>query len=524
MARMIKSTNTITRGIKIITVFENGTSSFKSYKVGDEVTDLRYVVNGEVQTITGRLSQVNYSAAAALTYSSKDPKDVLAKDMILTNIVVDASTTYNSKVLTIPVKEILEFEDEENVIRMICEPFLVCDMKLNYSDYHVSYASIEVGDLFNNVKVIDPSKQAEYTGKFEIVGFDYTKVLTLLQFKGIIFKNTKTGEIIVAPFENILTLNEIAKYEVEDSEGLIVVLGELQDGGSITISNEVDTSNGKPISIHQNDVELTLNADVVCDGSNNSGIRITSGSTVLEGTGKVKTTTPYSKSNASGVIGITGNGELTINGVGISSIIEDDPVNKGQFGICLYDDAKLTINSGDFEAGWYCVSGNGAKTSADSEIVINGGTFRSASDYVIYHPHPGKLTINSGIFTGGAGALAANAGTIVINGGSFTTTGTGDTGDASDGTGHLGNAAINLNARYGDITCLITNGIFNTETEDAIMIAVGTAHTVTIQITGGNFSKRPNDEWVPEGYIISDEPNVRGYYTVSRDFAYWLNK
>ena len=79
----------------------------------------------------------------------------------------------------------------------------------------------------------------------------------------------------------------------------------------------------------------------------------------------------------------------------------------------------MTVNDGEFKAGWYCLSGNGSKTTKDSVTTINGGYFLSISDYALYHPHTGKLVINGGTIKGAAGALAVNAGTIEINGGTF---------------------------------------------------------------------------------------------------------
>ena len=176
---------------------------------------------------------------------------------------------------------------------------------------------------------------------------------------------------------------------------------------------------------------------------------------------------------------------------------------------------KLTVNDGNFQTGWYCVSGNGAKTTADSVTTINGGEFTSVADYAIYHPQPGKLVINGGVIKGAAGAIAANNGIIEINGGEFSVLGGGDTGNWSDGTSGLSDVALNLNARYGDVVCRITGGTFYATASGTIMIKTGNNHTVDLKISGGNFTQKPNDEWIAEGYVCSETANAEGFYTVT---------
>ena len=92
--------------------------------------------------------------------------------------------------------------------------------------------------------------------------------------------------------------------------------------------------------------------------------------------------------------------------------------------------------------------------------------------------------------------------------------GGGDTADAGDGTGGLGNAVMNLNARYGDINCEITGGTFIATGDDTILIATGTSHAVNLRITGGKFSSKPNSEWIPEGWLCTNEPDEEGLYEV----------
>jgi hypothetical protein len=303
-------------------------------------------------------------------------------------------------------------------------------------------------------------------------------------------------------------------YAASDLDNLSFIMDNSTTDDEIVITKTIPATDGNPIPISK-EVSLALESDIISSSNSNSGLVVgNNGKLELSGDGLLVTTQPYDKTHASGVLNVSGDGEVVFNGSGISAVVESNPTDNGQFGICSYDAAKVTINSGQFTAGWYCLSGNGSKTNADAVTTINGGVFESVADYAIYHPHAGTLIINGGDISGAAGALAANNGTIIINGGTLVATGGGDTGDAGDGTGGLGNAVMNLNARYGDITCTITGGTFIASGDDTIMIATGTKHNVNLTITGGKFSSKPNSVWIPEGYACTNEPDADGLYEV----------
>ena len=515
MARLIRNTQKMNLGFRLSTVFENETVD-REYKIGDVVENLRYVKDGDIEVVSGRITEIKYTMATRLTWNKKDPKDTLAKDMVINSLVLDVSEQYESKFVTVPAREIVEFEEEKDVVRMKYEPFVLFTMDLKYSDLTEQHVEISVGDTFDNVRIINLLNATtigpDITGKFEVVGFSYAVTAGKFSVNGIAFKNMENGATIVANLDHILALNEVYSYDVDESN-MDNVIANLGDGDTLTIGKELDTTQ-RAITITKQNVTLKLDADVVCNGSQASGLRVTGGSAVIEGDGLIVNTTPYDSTKGSGVVGINKDGELTFNGGGISAVIEDDPVNKGQFGITVWDNGKLTVNDGDFKAGWYCVSGNGARTNADSVTTINGGEFVSTADYAIYHPHAGKLIINGGVIKGAAGAIAANNGIIEINGGEFSVLGGGDTGNWSDGTSGLTDVALNLNARYGDVVCRITGGTFYATAAGTIMIKTGNNHTVDLKISGGNFTQKPNDEWIAEGYVCSETANAEGFYTV----------
>ena len=217
------------------------------------------------------------------------------------------------------------------------------------------------------------------------------------------------------------------------------------------------------------------------------------------GNGMIYSESTYGAGGTTTLTNITG--KFTMDSGYIKAVAAADPVNEGEFGIGVYGTGSVTINGGKIEAGWYAVTGNGAKTT-DSTVIINGGTLISTNDYAIYNPQSGKLEINGGTIYGNAGGIAMNAGTLKITSGIVTSKGEGNTGTWGDGTGNLGNAAINLNAKYGDVTATISGGTVTAE-GDVVVVADGTAHTTKLNITGGSFSSDPS-KYVPDGYEATE--------------------
>lgn len=198
----------------------------------------------------------------------------------------------------------------------------------------------------------------------------------------------------------------------------------------------------------------------------------------------------------------------------IYSVIPEKTADNGQFGIGAYDNSKVTINGGTIESGWYAITGNGSGVQTTA-ITINGGTLVSTSDYAIYHPQFGTLTINDGaVVYGAAGAIAMKRGNLVVNGGTMTSKGIGDTGNWGDGTGNLGKAALNFCAPYGDVTATIKGGTITAEGDAVLIDAQPTeGKTVTLAIEGGTYSSDVS-KYCAAGFTAT--PNADGTYGITK--------
>lgn len=515
MARLISSERAMILGIDLQTIFEDGSVTDHSFKIGDVVENLRYVKDGKIETVSGKITNIDYTMASRLTWNRNNPSNTLVNDMTVNNITIDASEQYGSNLVTVPANEILEWDGEENVKRMRYQPFVTFEIKMNYSNRTSQTASIQVGDNFDKVKIMVPTDIGnDITGSFNVLAFAYKVENKKVVITGIAFKDVNTARVVVADLDYILGLNEIYTFDVADSAGFATVLNDLAENDTVQVTSQMDLTDGKGVELSGKKIVLNMANDITVSNSGSSGINLTSGSKVtITGTGKFVTSTPYDSTHSSGVFRVQDGAEAVFNGGGCNAVIDDDPVNNGQFGVTYYDGGRVIVNDGEFRAGWYGFSSNGSTKSVDGYLEINGGTIVSTVDYAIYHPAPGKLVINGGTIDGAAGAIAANNGNIEINGGVFQTLGTGNTGDASDGTGGLGNACLNLNGKYGPVSCKITGGRFKSS-GDSILIATGSKNPVTLEISGGEFSSKPNEEWLAEGYVVSAIPNGDGFYTV----------
>lgn len=227
------------------------------------------------------------------------------------------------------------------------------------------------------------------------------------------------------------------------------------------------------------------------------------------GSGKIFVTKTYTEGYKTGAIANYG-GEFVMESGHIYTALEDAG-NNGQFCISVMDDdAKVTINGGYIEAGWYGISGNGSKTR-NSTIIINGGSIVSTSDFAIYHPQTGKLIVNGGVISGAGGAVAMNNGEFISNGGTYTSFGSNSADyiqHTNDGTYGLADAAININSKYGVSETEIKGGTI--VGKQPILVNTAKFDSV-VTIEGGKFIGEDLSvvkEYLAEGITLSETGDV----------------
>lgn len=519
MARLIRNDATVILKTVISTVFEDESVVSKELAVGDVVTDLRYVANGNIETVSGRITGITYGAAVnSSTYSRSLDKDYTNEDFILKSLTLDASAQYESKIVSVPFNEIVEDAGVENVKRMKCEPKIQYNCHMVYSNASTQDVSIEVGDILNNVRIMDLDHPGEdIVGKYTVMAFRYRATASNITITQLVLKGEDDKIIAIDP-KYILAMNEVYVFTVSSSESIANIIEQAADGDTISLGANIEVSTTGFV-IDGKNVDLNLNGkSIYTSNSSANRVRITNAKVTIDDSskeGKVIAASDYSNTSSAAIMEFGTGSDVTIKYMAVDAVrgAPAECVDNGQFGISATGNSKLTINDGDFKAGWYAYCSHSSNTDPSAVTNINGGEFTSVADFCLYLPGKGITNIYGGTFKGAAGVISINNGTCNIFGGEFITTGGGDTGEWSDGTSGQAAAVINVNARYGDCILNISGGKFKTDGDSALVIA-GTSHTVTINITGGLFSSKPNDEWIADGYTCTDEPNAEGYYIV----------
>lgn len=291
-------------------------------------------------------------------------------------------------------------------------------------------------------------------------------------------------------------------------------------GQTVTVITDVDMTSGKNITVKEGqNIVLDMNGHSIKGANADHKNILVKGKLTLKdskenSTGKIYAETPYQYGVYDKPLVYVGSkGEFVMESGHIYSVIPEKTADNGQFGIGAYDNSTVTINGGTVESGWYAIAGNGSGVQTTA-ITINGGTLVSTSDYAIYHPQFGTLTINDGaVVYGAAGAIAMKRGNLVVNGGTMTSKGIGDTGNWGDGTGNLGKAALNFCAPYGDVAATIKGGTITAEGDAVLIDAKPTAgKTVTLAIEGGTYSSDVSKYCSP-GFTAT--PNADGTYGIT---------
>ena len=372
------------------------------------------------------------------------------------------------------------------------------------------------------VELINTNGVADAKEAIQLLGGTYNKDVTALLDEGSVAEE-KNGVYVVTT------------YYAQVGETKYATLQEAADaataGQTVTLIHDVDMTplNGNRIL---RGIEIGEGKDVVLDmnghsilgvNANGGNIQVTSGKLTLKdskenSTGRIYTETPYAVSGSSFVystpiVNVT-DGEFVMESGHIYTVIPENTAYNGQYGVGAWGSSKVTINGGTIESGWYAIAGNGSETKSTT-ITINGGTLVSTSDYAIYHPQFGTLTINDGaVVYGAAGAIAMKRGNLVVNGGTLTSKGVGDTGNWGDGTGNLKSAALNFCAPYGDVTAIIKGGTITAEGDAVLIDAKPTeGKEVSLAISGGTFSSDVS-KYCAAGFTAT--PNADGTYGITK--------
>ena len=394
---------------------------------------------------------------------------------------------------------------------------VIFDRDANYPAVATTSISIDgeakVNGAKEAVELINTNNVADAKSAFKLQGGTYSSDVTALLDENS--KAEKQGENYV-----------VTTYYAQVGETKYATLQAAADaataGQTVTVLNDVDMTTGSNLTVKAGqDIVLDMNGHSIKGANTNDytqNINVYGKLTLMDSkensTGKIYVETPYQKGVYDRpLVYVAGNGEFVMNSGYIYTVIPDDPVNKGQYGIAAYDQGKITINGGTIEAG-FCAITSRDDANSNTNITIDGGTLISPMDYAIAHRTAGKLTVIKGVIYGGSGAISMKRGELEIKGGTLTSKGTGDTGNWGDGTGNLGNAALNFCKPYGNVTATITGGTITAEGDAVLIDAQPTeGKNVDISISGGTYSSDVS-KYCAAGFTAT--PKADGTYGISK--------
>ena len=335
---------------------------------------------------------------------------------------------------------------------------------------------------------------------------------TLHKFLAMLLMTVSSATLSVA--QNVA--QKVAKTGDKEYATLQQAADAATGGQTVTLINDVDLTTGSNLEVHKwLDMVLDMNGHSI-KGANadHKNICVSGKLTLMDSkensTGKIYAETPYQDGvYDKPLVEVNNGGQFVMESGHINSV----PAGNHQFVIGAYYNSKVIINGGTIESGWYAINGSNDEYQSPT-ITINGGTLVSTSDYAIYHPQSGTLTINSGaVVYGAGGAIDMKRGNLVVYGGIMTSKGKGNTGKWGEGTGDPDKAALNFCKPYGNVTATIKGGTI-TAAGDAVLIDAQPTEgkTVTLAIEGGKYSSDVSKYCSP-GYTAT--PNADGTYSVS---------
>lgn len=360
------------------------------------------------------------------------------------------------------------------------------------------------------VELINDNNVADAKSAFKLKGGTYSSDVSAL---------LDENSVAVKQGENYVVTTHYAQVGETKYATLQAAADAATAGQTVMVINDVDMTTDGNLTVNEGkDIVLDMNGHSI-KGANadHKNIMVWGKLTLKDSkensTGKIYSEDPYKTGVDKALIYVDDNGEFVMESGHINTVLPNS-VKNGQFAIGSFGSSKVTINGGTIEGGYSAITGYGDPND-NTTITINGGTLICPMDYAIYHPQPGKLTVNEGAtIYGGAGAICMKSGELEINGGTLTSKGKGNTGNWGDGTGGLGNAALNFCKPYGDVTATIKGGTITAEGDAVLIDAKPTeGKTVTLAIEGGTYSSDVS-KYCAAGFTAT--PNADGTYGITK--------
>lgn len=173
MARAVTTTVKVINGFKIVNKYKDGTEKETSFYEGDLVDNLKYDRNKELIIASGIIDDVTirHKKYATKTYVNKN--SCIENDAVLESITFDYSEKNDSKVDTILARDLLEYNDDKEVIKVETKPDIKVKLSVLLSDETKTEMELTEGMFITNLVLQKPT--GDYVGDYKLSSFLYEK-------------------------------------------------------------------------------------------------------------------------------------------------------------------------------------------------------------------------------------------------------------------------------------------------------------------------------------------------------------
>lgn len=431
MARLVKTVQDQLVTCNVTTIYNDGSESTETIALGDVVQGLRYVENQTVKSVTGRVAKINVACDSVTQINVNKPVDYFAKDVRVSSLVIDASSLYESDVVTVNAMEIVEKEGEENVdmVRVTAIPNITLEM--TYTDGRTVLQDIEVGDVICDAVIMTSPGEPDIKGDFRVVAFQYSMYNKTLSFNGVYLQPIEGGAAFVAFFDNIIRFTEKAHSEVTESTSLGQLATALEENDEVFAFFDTDVTvplrdDGRITSLFIN-AGKTLTVDLNGHDLNTQAYAfyVNGGHLVIRDTGGAGKITACKPNAAYPAVFVAANGTCTMEGgtIDVSNVPLADGDYNWLYGVVCYGDGVFNMKGGKIvtgDAAGISIT-NGTATGAGAQFNISGDAVITSKDCTaIYLADNKSVNISDNAVINGGVLLRMGdlnvSGNAVING------------------------------------------------------------------------------------------------------------
>lgn len=210
MARIVQTIKKVNQGLRIVNHYTDNTKSSVEIFPGDKVTDLSFVKDEEVVTVSGNVDDINTYFKTVTRKQNVTSESYLTRDAKIISVTVDHSAEADSAVSVIDVKEILEYQATGDVKKVEVLPVMTVNLKSVLSDGSVSEVLLKEGAELIGVTIAE--RGVETTGDYKVASFVYG-------FVGMTRKINVSGVVLVGDDTRVVKFTDI---KVCGKEGMVI--------------------------------------------------------------------------------------------------------------------------------------------------------------------------------------------------------------------------------------------------------------------------------------------------------------